>query len=334
MNTKISEHQAIENLTRQTDYRGLCAHLIAAVASMSEAKVTLFEAHDEEGKDGLVDGESQKIVLRIFPENENLAHPNWLNNAVVKSADGLEPEIVLVDDDTQLIFNMGTLNGILRFLHIDRKIESPTKATISYLAVVFKNLLTLLDRFERDALTGLLNRQSFDYRFEDLLEHHQRNPHRAKKSDAMPWLAIIDIDRFKSVNDTYGHLFGDEILLLTARLIQECFRFDDLAFRYGGEEFIIILNNTDKPGAQLALERFRKNIEIYDFPTVGSVTVSIGWSLVRPHEAANSIIHRADRALYHAKELGRNQTVSFEEAFADDDAMDDSHSDSEIEIFK
>lgn len=331
MNTKISEQQAIENLTRQTDYRGLCAHLIAAVSSITETQVRLFEAHDEEGRYDLTHLEQQKVVLRVFPENQNLPHPNWLTAAITKSTEGIEPDIVLLDDPEQLILNIGTLNGIFRFLHIDSEVDTTVRSSIIYLTVVFKNLLALLDRFERDALTGLLNRQSFDYRFEDLLEHHQRNPHRAQKTDATSWLAMIDIDRFKSINDTHGHLFGDEILLLTARLIQECFRFDDLAFRYGGEEFIVILNNTDTAGAELALERFREKIASYDFPTVGAVTVSIGWSLVRPSEAANSIIHRADRALYRAKELGRNQTVSFESAFGDDiEAGSNRETDAEI----
>jgi len=330
MNNKISEHQAIENLTRQTDYRGLCAHLIAAIGSMTEGKATLFEAHDEEGKGDLAALELQKIVLRVFPESQNLEHPDWLGTAIIQSSEIIDPEPLLVEDSQQVVLNIGNLNGISRFLHIDCKIERELQATIQYLVTVFRNLLTLLDRFERDALTGLLNRQSFDYRFEDLLEHHQRNPHRTQRTDTTPWLAIIDIDRFKTINDNFGHLFGDEILLLTARLIQECFRFDDLTFRYGGGEFIIILNNTDTSGAQLALERFRKKIETYDFPTVGSVTVSIGWSLVRPQEAANSIIHRADRALYHAKALGRNQTVSFEQSFGELDTEDNS----EIEIFK
>ncbi|MDA0821820.1 MAG: GGDEF domain-containing protein [Proteobacteria bacterium] len=158
-------------------------------------------------------------------------------------------------------------------------------------------------------MTGLLNRQSFDYRFEDLIEYHQKNPNRIK-TDTNPWLAIADIDHFKRVNDTYGHLFGDEILLLVSRIMRQVFRFDDLFFRYGGEEFIIILNNTDAIGAELALERFRSAIQNYVFPRIGEMTVSIGWTGIGQQEFSTDVIHRADKALYFAKENGRNRVVS------------------------
>lgn len=329
MKTKISEQQAIENLTRQTDYRGLCAHLIAAVNSLTGSKTTLFEAHDEAGRKHLEQLDLNSVVFRKFPDNENLASPGWLEDATQFSNRQMAPQYFALQDTQRTLFCIGNLNGVWRFLLIEATVTEELKATLKYILTIFQNLLGLLDRFERDALTGLLNRQSFDYRFEDLLEHQQRNPNRTQLDDAMPWLAIIDIDRFKEINDTHGHLFGDEILLLTARLIQECFRFDDLIFRYGGEEFIVILNNTNADGAELALERFRERIASYEFPTVGSVTVSIGWSCVMPQVPANSIIHRADRALYSAKSAGRNQTVSFEKTFNDEQTEDGSG----IEIF-
>ncbi|MGR8947318.1 MAG: GGDEF domain-containing protein [Gammaproteobacteria bacterium] len=315
MNNKVSEQQAIDNLTRQTDYRGLCAHLIAAVNNLFDANAKLYEAHDDDGRLDLEALDRDKTVLREFPNTENLAHPPWLS-AILDSIDnGKGLDLIEFAPPQSLIMNIGNLNGVWRFLIIGKELNESERKSLQYVVIIFQNMLGLLDRFERDALTGLLNRQSFDYRFEDLLEHHQRNPNRAVKSDSISWLAIADIDRFKVINDTYGHLFGDEILLITARLIQDCFRFDDLIFRYGGEEFIIILNNTDAPGAILALERLRTNIESYDFPTVGQVTISIGWTAVIPNVPANSIIHRADRALYHAKALGRNKTISFEEYF-------------------
>ena len=178
--------------------------------------------------------------------------------------------------------------------------------------------MRLIDRFERDPLTGLLNRQSFDYRFEDLLEYRHQNPHRLRTGDT-PWLAITDIDHFKRVNDTYGHLFGDEILLLVSRIMRRCFRFDDLLLRYGGEEFIVILNNTNTAGAELTLERFRKSIEGYEFPRLDKLTVSTGWAAVGDREFSTDVIHKADKALYWAKENGRNQVVSYELIFGGQD---------------
>ncbi|MEM7465863.1 MAG: GGDEF domain-containing protein [Pseudomonadota bacterium] len=315
MTTNISESQAIDNLTRQTDYRGLCAHLIASLTSLLEAEVKLYEAHDEDGNLDIERLEKSKTVFREFPLTDNLPHPSWLNDLFDHLNDDARLANTVYNNSDITLMSLGCLNGVWRMLFVDTLIDAEQADSLKYVVKIFINMLRLLDRFERDALTGLLNRQSFDYRFEDLLEHHQRNPKRTVKDDAISWLAIIDIDRFKLINDTHGHLFGDEILLVTARLIQNCFRFDDLVFRYGGEEFIIILNNTDSAGAALALERLRKTVEGHDFPTVDQVTVSIGWSSVTPNVPANSIIHRADRALYHAKSLGRNRTIKFEDHF-------------------
>ena len=330
MTNNISEKQAVDNLTRQTDYRGLCAHLIAAINGLFATKSHLFEAHDEDGRIDLDTLEKEKTVLREFPHSDNLAHPDWLAGALSPNRSDDTLALTTLTDPQSVIINIGELNGVWRFLLIEQSLDQIECESLRYVVKIFQNMLGLLDRFERDALTGLLNRQSFDYRFEDLLEHHQRNPSRAVKTDALSWLAIADIDRFKIINDTHGHLFGDEILLLTARIIQNSFRFDDLIFRYGGEEFIIILNNTDVAGAELALERLRKKIESYEFPTVGNVTISIGWSAVTPNEPANSIIHRADRALYHAKSLGRNKTISFEKNFEETEPENNS----DIRLFK
>ncbi|MFT4580807.1 MAG: diguanylate cyclase (GGDEF)-like protein, partial [Gammaproteobacteria bacterium] len=80
-------------------------------------------------------------------------------------------------------------------------------------------------------------------------------------------------------------------------------------FRYGGEEFIVILNNTDAIGTELALERFRSAIQNYVFPRLGEMTVSIGWTGIEQQEFSTDVIHRADKALYFAKKNGRNKVV-------------------------
>ena len=91
------------------------------------------------------------------------------------------------------------------------------------------------------------------------------------------WLAVSDIDFFKRVNDDFGHLYGDEVLLLMANIMRETFRGTDILFRFGGEEFVIVLRSTNQQGAHQALERFRITVEEYDFPQVGNVTISIGY---------------------------------------------------------
>jgi diguanylate cyclase (GGDEF)-like protein len=123
---------------------------------------------------------------------------------------------------------------------------------------------------------------------------------------------VADIDRFKSINDTYGHLFGDEVLLLVARKITSTFRASEHIFRFGGEEFVVLLDSPDVGAAAAAFERMRANIANHPFPQVGTVTVSIGFTEIGTGDIPASTIERADAALYYGKHNGRNQANSYE----------------------
>ncbi|MBF0178874.1 MAG: diguanylate cyclase [Magnetococcales bacterium] len=159
-----------------------------------------------------------------------------------------------------------------------------------------------------DPLTGLHNRQFFDQTFNKLfmaLQNPSRRHNEAPFQGAC--LALFDIDHFKKVNDTYGHLIGDEVLVLFARKMTECFRERDATFRFGGEEFVVLLHDVTPEIAETVLNRFRQSIDSYAFPQVGQVTVSIGAVRVEAGELAASLIEKADKALYFAKSNGRNQ---------------------------
>ena len=318
MNLAAAEYEAINALTQQTDYRGLCDSLLASIESIARsATVTLVEVYDDRGHTSWQAPDLEHLVVRHYPTFVGLEHPPWLVLGLAESpTSGLTTTLQQPLSD---VICIGVLSGVWRFVEIKGSEDVEGKASIVRVAGVFANLMRLIDRFERDPLTGLLNRQSFDYRFEDLLEYHHQNPHRKQTGDT-PWLAIIDIDHFKLVNDTYGHLFGDEILLLVSRIMRQCFRFDDLLFRYGGEEFIVILNNTNTAGAELALERFRQSIQNHEFPRLGELTISTGWAAVGDREFSTDVIHKADKALYYAKENGRNQVVSYEAEVGNQDS--------------
>ncbi|MBF0293652.1 MAG: diguanylate cyclase [Magnetococcales bacterium] len=159
-----------------------------------------------------------------------------------------------------------------------------------------------------DPLTGLHNRQFFDQTFNKLfmaLQNPTRRHNEAPFQGAC--LAIFDIDHFKKVNDNHGHLIGDEVLVLFARKMTECFRERDATFRFGGEEFVVLLHDVTPEVAEVVLNRFRQSIASYPFPQVGQVTVSIGAVRVDAGELAASLIEKADKALYFAKSNGRNQ---------------------------
>lgn len=178
---------------------------------------------------------------------------------------------------------------------------------------IYRNFLDLLRDNQHDLLTGLLNRKTFDTRISTVLST-LNHPHHRKTDDSPEGfcLAILDIDHFKRINDNYGHLYGDEVLLLMSNMMKESFREGDALFRFGGEEFVVLLKNVDPPRALKALERFRKKVETRTFPQVGQVTVSCGSTRIRPNELPPQIIDRADRALYFAKGHGRNQVCAYE----------------------
>ena len=177
---------------------------------------------------------------------------------------------------------------------------------------ILRNHLSVLDYGERDTLTGLLNRRTFETRFAKrrVSCHRAGDDHRA--GARTNWIGIVDVARFKTINDTFGHLFGDEVLLLIARRMQETFRHSETLFRFGGEEFLVILDDAEESGAMTAFERFRKAIEGHRFPQIGQVTVSIGITRIDPYDIPASAVDRADSALYFAKEHGRNRTLAYE----------------------
>ncbi|MBI4834586.1 MAG: GGDEF domain-containing protein [Planctomycetes bacterium] len=167
---------------------------------------------------------------------------------------------------------------------------------------------TLYSRTITDSLTGLFSKRHFFAQIQTYFELSRR--HKTPFS-----LLMIDIDHFKSVNDTYGHPVGDLVLREITKLIEKNLRKTSSAYRYGGEEIAIILPNTDLKGAIQAAERVRKKVESYRIIIQeGSkieVTISLGVSEYNDHmEDVAHLISRADKSLYQAKQTGRNKVCS------------------------
>ncbi len=202
---------------------------------------------------------------------------------------------------------------ISSFTALDEADELAAKRLIS----MYGNMLDMLDYSECDALTGLWNRKPFDDLFYKTLkppEPAELPPdgveHRAPIAASHFWLAMLDIDHFKQVNDTYGHLIGDEVLILVARLMQTTFRVYDKVYRFGGEEFVVVVRSGDHDSAVAALERFRTGMEAYQFPQAGHITVSVGLTEILAGDTPATACERADQAVYYAKHHGRNQVCS------------------------
>lgn len=151
-----------------------------------------------------------------------------------------------------------------------------------------------------DQLTGLYNRYY-------LMETTEQRISAAKRHGTHMSLLLIDLDHFKKINDNYGHLVGDDILTAIAQLLTQQSRREDIAARFGGEEFIMLLGYCAEPDAREKAEKLRKALEALQ-PCDHRITVSIGATTLKPDDSnAAMLIARADQALYRAKELGRNR---------------------------
>ena len=163
-----------------------------------------------------------------------------------------------------------------------------------------------VDLSTKDSLTGLFNRRYFDIHIKQMTEKARASGHKI-------CMMMLDMDHFKQVNDTYGHPAGDAVLKTLAKTLKNSFRITDLVSRYGGEEFVVLLNTNITEGKQIA-EKIRATIEGIDFLLPGQdqplkKTTSVGISEFSPDESLEEFISRTDKALYEAKETGRNKVV-------------------------
>lgn len=160
-----------------------------------------------------------------------------------------------------------------------------------------------------DGLTGLVNRRGFDRALAAALGEP------SSQEVAGPCLIIADIDHFKRVNDTYGHLFGDKVIRMVARIMKECVKGRDTVARYGGEEFVVLLPQTPIEGARALAEQIRATVQgcrikrSDNQEPIGNITISIGVAAYCEGESTHDFLARADAALYTSKEQGRNRVT-------------------------
>ncbi len=268
-------------------------------------------------------------------------HPTRV--AVLASRQAEQTELVDAPDDARfvtvlpLMAELG-LPGVLE-IHSSSQLALPALRPIQTLLKVFANFQNLLESSQRDALTGLLNRQTFDATFlkasMPVMSDASALPPGERRSGAVTgyWLGMVDIDHFKQVNDGFGHLIGDEVLVLVARIMRQSFRHYDRLYRFGGEEFVILLRGGSEADAHRAFDRFRRNVENYPFPQVKRVTVSVGLTEVQHNDTPNVSFSRADQAVYSAKHQGRNQVLCFERLVREGVLVDKDAHDGGVELF-
>lgn len=194
-------------------------------------------------------------------------------------------------------------SGIQNTVEASHKELQETRYTIINMQNELAETRQLLNE---DALTGALNRRGLDQTLTREIARCQRN-------DAKLTLVMVDLDYFKNVNDTYGHEAGDQMLIHFASLIRSVLRKSDALVRYGGEEFTLVLPDTDSRGALLVLGRLqqlmKKSPLLYEGKQVNT-TFSAGVAALGPEENGHALLRRADEALYQAKNSGRDKIVS------------------------
>lgn len=157
-----------------------------------------------------------------------------------------------------------------------------------------------------DGLTQLYNSRYFYTHIKSEIDRFNRYGHKLS-------MLLLDIDHFKAYNDTYGHIEGDKVLIGISRIIRSCLRKMDTAYRYGGEEFVVVLPETSAAEAYTVAERLRAAVADEPFPTPGRpdvyITVSIGVAEYLHEESVVNFVHRADEAMYQSKQTGRNRVT-------------------------
>lgn len=336
MNLNLTVQQIFSwtlQLSAQPDYQALTYKLLDILNETPWIdSVAAYEIYNHEKK---IPGETttvHELLIRQFPldftRNDEKDH-----NALLSELDHTADVHLSTQDEAGLytwaIYSVKGSGGPERAIHLQGKFNQEMLDLLSNLRGIYRNLVVLHDTKERDVLTKLPNRQSLDARLLQVCEHYSEYQVINVKEEKSSWIAILDIDHFKRVNDNFGHLYGDEVLLTFSQLMGKCFRYNDFLFRFGGEEFVVILNLASRETAIAAFNRFREAIANYNFPTVGRVTVSIGLTHVDGISMPTTQLDNADKALYYAKDNGRNRVILYE----DIPVLNQDNDLSEIELF-
>ncbi|HTT08204.1 MAG TPA: GGDEF domain-containing protein [Gammaproteobacteria bacterium] len=326
--------KSVIEITRQRDTDSLELSLVTTLAQFVPASaITLYESFGE----GPTDAVDEVVRLSITPNGRYGRDYNWSTGKKTITPDDQlrnclqSSSIVVVETSagtTLLHYPIFSEHKVRGALALECR-EDPFswRPIIEALITVYGNYLTVLNESERDKLTGLLNRRTFDRKLDKLLKAQRDNQvtnkytsagseHRHVDTKSNAWLAMVDIDHFKRINDTYGHLFGDEVLLTLSQKIRRFFRKSDLMFRFGGEEFVIVLEPIPAESAKRTLDRFSQAIASHNFPQIGKITVSVGYAGISETDFPQVVLERADKALYFAKDNGRNCVFNYEELVA------------------
>lgn len=320
-------------LSAQQDYQALTYKFLDILTEIPWIdSATAYEIYNHQRRKPGEANTVHELLIRQFPLDFTRNDDDNCNSLLI-GIDHTADFNLSISNESGLyswaIFSIRESSGPERAIHLEGTFDREMLELLNNLRGLYRNLVILHDTKERDVLTKLPNRQSLDTRLLQVCERYSDYQVLDSIQEKCSWIAILDIDHFKRVNDNFGHLYGDEVLLIFSQLMAKCFRYNDFLFRFGGEEFVVILNLAVQKTAVAAFNRFREAVADFHFPTVGRVTVSIGLTRIDGTSMPTTQLDHADRALYQAKESGRNKIILYEDMSIHAQNIDIS----EIELF-
>lgn len=321
-------------LSFDTDYIGNLSKSLSYISMISLARGGYLFEYDNEvdrynllASNGMIENTlfRRSILNKVLETGRPIIYSNVIeeNDPFIKeelSIDQLEDNIKslicipimgkeeIYDNENRKNYNYSVnIEGIL-YLESDRlfnKFDMETFELIQGMSSIFLQNISnnkLRNLALIDKLTGVYTRKHFEMEFKKILRNSMR-------MDSEFVLIIVDIDNFKQVNDTYGHMKGDEVLNTLGKLLNESTRNSDIVARYGGEEFVVVYKNVSEEQGFILGERIKDRVEKTDFHGINkNLTVSLGMSVFRKHgNNRDDLIEKADHALYYSKQNGKNQ---------------------------
>ena len=317
--------ESVVHITSARDIKSLENVLLDALSDMGcvDSLILLSLPHSEKdeylnlAKSSPQDAYQSKFELvDNFNENPKVVR----DDSIIQCITSLASVVIQNDNETRITIPVIVNHMVTGVLDVYTSCyDINTQKLIKYCVRIYTDFLTILHDNEHDTLTGLLNRKTFDAKVAEVLSSFSdevnsvllKDDLRKHATQAEHWIGLLDIDHFKKINDEFGHIYGDEVLILFADKLRDVFRSQDLLFRFGGEEFIVVLFNVEESDAVLAFNRFRTSLERTNFPQVGRVTVSTGMVKASSDSHLTELLDQADQALYYAKENGRNQVCDY-----------------------
>jgi len=325
-------HEVIESVVRLTEQRDELTLLRSLQASILEmlpgVQVSMICLVPGPRRGQWIQDAASPLPKPMFPVADFLVAEAASLNA------GAPARQVLQEGQSYLISSLGLLEDRRKAIVLRQPEWVLADLRIAQgMLKIYANYAKMLFDSERDTLTGLYNRKKLEQKLGELLTGRLNGRNRKRDQDTADYLAVIDLDHFKRINDSHGHLIGDEVLLVFAGLMRSALRDVDWVFRYGGEEFVVLIKDVSPETIVAILDRIRIRVQNHCFPQVGQVTVSIGYTAIVDQKLPPYVFEEADKALYYAKENGRNQVCDYRELVCSGKLAPETHHGGSIELF-